>query len=118
MKRNFIKLIKNPKEVLNGSEPLFNTYVSPAFVPYRKMYEAVEILDKKSNGNDDVSDIELTDIMIGFICDLYGDQFSKEELLDGLHAPEANEEIEAQINFFAKGAQSDEQKKELKALLK
>lgn len=118
MKRNFIKLIKNPEEVLKGAEPLYNTYVSPNFVPYRKMYEALEILEKNSGEDSDVSQVEITNIMIDFICELYGNQFTKDDVLDGIHSPNANEEIESQIQFFAQGVQTDSQKKELKALLK
>lgn len=118
MKRNFIKLIKNPEEVLKGAEPLYNTYVSPNFVPYRKMYEALEILEKNSSDDSDVSQLEMTNIMIDFICELYGNQFKKDDVLDGMHSPNANEEIENQIQFFAQGVQTDSQKKELKALLK
>ena len=116
MKRNFIKLISNQEQVTEGKEPLFNTFVSPSFVPYRKMYEAMQILEKQET--EGANELELTNVMIDFIVDLYGKQFTKEELLDGLHAPDANAEIMGHIEFFAQGKLTEERKKELAKMLK
>ncbi|WP_412177911.1 phage tail assembly chaperone G [Priestia flexa] len=42
---------------------------------------------------------------------MYKDKFTREELIDGLHAPEAVETLQNQILFVAQGYQTDETKK-------
>ena len=50
--------------------------------------------------------------------DIYKNQFTVQELMDGLHAPEAIPELRAQIEFISQGELSEENEKRLKQLLK
>jgi hypothetical protein len=50
--------------------------------------------------------------MIDFVATrIYNNQFTKEELFNGLHAPDASRVLYEQILFITQGAQSDETKK-------
>jgi hypothetical protein len=49
--------------------------------------------------------------MLDFVAnDLYKGQFTKEDLINGLHAPEAVEILLEQLLFVANGQQTDETK--------
>lgn len=53
----------------------------------------------------------MVDRFIDFIVhDIYKDKFTKQELIDGLHAPDAVETLQNQIRFVAQGYQTDETK--------
>lgn len=117
MKRNFIKICTNLKEVNDkGVEALYKTYVSGTAIPFRKVMDAV-LIEKKAE-SDEVSEAEGILEMFQVVCDLYENQFTTDDLMDGLHAPDAMDEIREQIRFFASGEMADQRKKELKALLK
>lgn len=109
-KRNFIKLVD---EIKDNGEVVYKTYITPSFIPMRKILDATEIL----SGNDDYNDAQLFDVMLDFIVDIYQNQFTKEDLLEKLHAPDAINEIESQISFVAEGQLSDERKKELERII-
>jgi hypothetical protein len=55
--------------------------------------------------------VSVTDIdqMLDMVVDIYNNQFTKDDLLDRLHAPDAVEELQQQIQFIAQG-QMDEAK--------
>lgn len=117
MKRNFIKLVKNVEAVeTKNAEPLFDTYVTPAFIPMRKVYDAMDTLAKIDE--EETSEKEAIDIMIDTVCDIYNNQFTHDEVLDRLHSPDAFTSLQEQVQFAAQGTMDDERKKELKALLK
>ena len=48
MKRNYIQLVKDVKE---DGTPELETFFTPNFIPFRKVYEAVELLDSDSNSD-------------------------------------------------------------------
>jgi hypothetical protein len=107
---NFIKLAK---ESTNG-EIEYKTYVTPAFIPFTMLYEATDIM----SGLEDKSEREAMDVMLDYVVRIYQNQFTKEELLQGLSAPEAIQTIQQQIEFVASGQLDDARKKELKEILK
>ena len=109
LKRNYIKLIK---EVKDNEECLYDTFITPHFIPFRKVYEAADLLD--GNLKEEQNEIE---VMGNFICELYENQFTLDQLIDGLHAPEAVEELRSQIEFIASGAMDAEREVELKKML-
>lgn len=116
MKRNFIKFIKNIKEVEEkNAEPQFETFLTPNFIPFRKMYEATEALQSADNSN--TSDKEAMDIMVDMVVDIYNKQFTKDDILDRLHSPDAMEEMQSQIQFVAQGQMNDDKKKELAKMI-
>jgi hypothetical protein len=54
----------------------------------------------------------MIDKLIDFVANkIYNKQFTKEELFNGLHAPDAIETLQRQIMFVAQGQQTDETKK-------
>ena len=109
MKRNYIQLVKDVKE---DGTPELETFFTPNFIPFRKVYEAVELLDSDSN-----SDKQNMLESFNFIAELYNNEFTTDDLLDRLHAPDALNEIRNQIEFVSQGFMDDERKKKLKQML-
>lgn len=106
MKRNFIKLIKEEKD----GKVIYDTYLTPAFIPLRKMTQAIEFMSNKESEEDDA---QMFFKMIDMVVDIYDNQFTKDDVLDRLHAPDAIRELQSQIQFVSEGQMSDERKKEL-----
>jgi hypothetical protein len=71
---NFIKLTK---EIDKDGNPVQETYVTPAFIPFKMLYEATDIMA----GLEEKSEREAMDIMLEFVTKIYNNQFSKEDLL-------------------------------------
>ena len=55
--------------------------------------------------------------MLNMVVDIYNHQFSKDDLLDRLHAPDAVEELQQQIEFIAQGQMDEERKKQLAKMI-
>lgn len=116
MKKNFMKFVKNVKEVQEkNAEPQFETFLTPSFIPLRKMYDATEALETKS-GND-VSEKQAMDIMMDMVVDIYQNQFTKDDILDRLHSPDAMEELNDQLEWVAQGKMNDSRKKQLEKMI-
>ncbi len=107
MKRNYIKLVKDPK----AKNITFETFVTPEFIPLRKVVEASAL--KKASKDSEADDMEIFVTMADFVSDIYNRQFTVDDILDRLHAPDAMEELQQQVEFIAQGHMSDERKKEL-----
>ncbi|MDT0707362.1 hypothetical protein RM577_03540 [Mammaliicoccus sciuri] len=112
MKRNFIHLIKKVDEK-TGEILEKETFVTPAFIPFTLVYEATDVM----SGLEDKSEKESMDIMLDTIVKIYNNQFDAKQLSEGLHAPEAVETLQKQIEFVASGAMDDKRKKELAKLI-
>lgn len=114
LKRNMIQLVKNPKEVAKGSEPEIEKFWTPPHLPLSVMYEAVDLSEKMEeveSGKSKSSFKDSLDLMLDFIAQkAYGGQFTKKDLIERLHAPDAINTIQSQILFIAQGQQSDETK--------
>lgn len=110
MKRNFIRLVK---EVDEKGEVKYDTYITPAFIPFTLVYEATDVM----SGLDGKSEKENMDIMLDMIVKIYNNQFTAKQLREGLHAPDATETLQQQIEFVASGAMDDKRKKELAKLI-
>ncbi|MEK4922391.1 hypothetical protein MKX78_10765 [Cytobacillus sp. FSL R5-0569] len=107
-KRNMIELVTGVRE---DGEYEIKKYFTPNFIPFSIVYEAVD-LNEKMVKNKFESEKAQFDELLEFVTNrIYGNQFSKEDLLNGLHAPEAISTLENQITFIAQGKQSDETKK-------
>ncbi|MFE4810611.1 phage tail assembly chaperone G [Peribacillus simplex] len=106
LKRNMIKLVKEVKE----GEVITETYLTPVFIPFSVVYEAVDIqedIDKNT-----LTEKELFDKMIDIVANkIYNKQFTIQDLLNGLHAPDAIQPLQEQVIFVSRGYQSDETKK-------
>ncbi|VXC08345.1 conserved hypothetical protein [Bacillus sp. 349Y] len=106
LKRNYIQLVTDVVD----DEPVFKTYYTPAFIPFQQVYEAMDIMETAESG--EKSDRELFKDFAVFIAEeIYKKQFTVEELLNGLHAPDAIRVLREQVEFVAQGNQSDETKK-------
>ena len=118
-KRNFIKLIQIDKKgnAVTDSEgnAKFDTYITPTQIPFRKIYDAADLMDGASDEN--TSALENIDQMLAMVVDIYNDQFTKDDLLDRLHSPDAVEELQQQIQFIAQGQMDEERKKELAKMI-
>lgn len=112
LKRNLIELVKNPEEVLKGGEVEMEKYWTPPFLPLTVTYEAIDLMEKVEKQEGDGNFKDVLDMMIGFVAEkAYGGQFSKEDLQKRLHAPDAIEALQAQVQFIAQGQQSNATKK-------
>jgi hypothetical protein len=106
LKRNMIELVKEVKE----GEIVTEKHLTPVFIPLSVVYQAIDLkaeTDKVTIENEK----ELIDKLISFVAnDVYNGQFTKEELINGLHAPNAIDVLMQQILFIARGQQSAETK--------
>lgn len=111
MERNYIKLIK---EIDKDGNPKYQTYVTPGFIPFSLLYDSTDIME----GLEDKSEKEAMDAMLDLVVRIYNNQFTREDLINGLNAPDAVEEIQSQIAFLSEGKLAEERKAELKEILK
>lgn len=111
MNKNFIKLVTGVKE--DGTLET-KTYLTQGFIPFRLLYEATDIM----SGLEEKSEMEAMEIMLDFVVRIYDNQFTKDQLLDGLESGKAVEEIQSQIEFIASGEVAKEKQAELKKMLK
>ena len=105
LKRNMIELVKEVKE----GEIVTEQYWTPVFLPMSVVYEAIDLMveEEQSKSNER----EMIDKLLDFVANkIYKGQFTKDELLNGLHAPDAIQVLQEQILFIAQGQQSDETK--------
>lgn len=120
-KINYIRLVQldkegNPVEDKNGNFK-FDTYFTSNFIPYRKIYEATEIVEGKNNEGEELSEKDMTDRMFDFVINIYNNQFTRDDILDRLHSPDASGEIRAQVEFVAAGQMDEERKKQLAKMI-
>lgn len=106
LKRNMIELVKDVKE----GEIVTEKYLTPVFLPMSVVYEALDLSDELASGQ--AKEREMIDKLLDFVANkVYKGQFTKEELINGLHAPDAIQSLQEQILFIAQGQQTDETKK-------
>ena len=107
LKKNVIVLVKEVKE----GEIEAATYYTPAFIPMSVVYQAID-LNQEMLKVTASTEKELINKMIDFVTnDIYKKQFTKEELENGLHAPDAIQTLRDQVIFITRGQQNDEAKK-------
>jgi len=105
-----IELVKEVKE----GEIVTEKYLTPVFLPMSVVYEAIDMTQEidKSDSKKSISEKELIDKLLDFVANkVYNKQFTKDELFNGLHAPDAIQTLQEQIIFVAQGRQTDETKK-------
>ena len=96
-KQMSIELITDVKE---DGEVVVTTYKTKGFIPFSKLMK----ITKKLEGMDKLSEQEAMEETFKVICeDLYENQFTVEQLMDGLHAPDAAKVIEENISFLSTG---------------
>ncbi|WP_342515413.1 hypothetical protein [Sutcliffiella sp. FSL R7-0096] len=111
LKRNRIELVTG----VNGEEVVTKNYLTPVFIPFGVVYEAMDLKDEieeSSKEEEPGKEKVLMDKMVNFIAEkVYNKQFTKEDLINGLHAPNAMQELQEQLAFVANGQQTDATKK-------
>lgn len=105
LKRSRINLVTEVKE----GEIITKTFLTPPFLPMSIMYEGLDVAE--SIENDGLTEREKMEKMTIFVADtLYKGQFTTEELVNGLHGPEAVDTLQEQLIFATNGYQSDDTK--------
>lgn len=114
LKRNMIELVKNPDEANKGGEIETERFWTPVHIPLKVMYEALDLSEEMANiesGKSKKSFRDAMDLMMDFIANkAYNGQFTKDDLLERLHAPDAINTLQEQIMFIAQGETSESTK--------
>lgn len=113
LKRNMIELVKNPEEALRGGEVEMEKFWTPPFIPFSKVREAMQLASEMEKGK--LTETEMIDRLIDFIVDVYGKQFTKEDVYNRIHGPDAVQVLQENIIFVAQGNESSSTKKFLAA---
>ncbi len=107
LKRNMIELVKEVKE----GEVVTETYLTPVFIPLSTVYQALDLTNEMGKVKLE-NEREMIEKLADFVTkDVYNNQFTKEQLMNGLHAPEAIDILKEQVIFVLRGYQSDKTKK-------
>lgn len=110
LKRYAIQLVTG----VNGEDVEFKTYYTVPFISTRVTYEGLNLLEEIDENleNRTKKESELLDQMAAFVADkAYGNQFTSDELIDGLHGPDAIRTLQEQVLFITNGRESDDIKK-------
>lgn len=114
LKRNMIKLVKNPEEAMRGAEIEYETYWTSPFLSTDVTYEALDLAEKlESVGSDkaDMTQRQAMDLLQDFIANkVYGGQFTPDDIKKKFHGPDLIETLQSQLMFVTNGMQSDETK--------
>lgn len=106
-------------KVKDNGEVETKTFYRPSFTPLAKM----EVIDKKIQGMNEVeTDFEAMKMTAEVIVYLYNNQFTVDELMNGIDLANAGEVFEENIGYITKGAtakkENDEQKQNLEKVTK
>lgn len=114
MKKNYIELITEVDN--NGEVKDKKVYVTPGFIPFTVVIKAQNTLNSLEESEDDMEGIQ--EMMKIVSKDIYNNQFTTEELMNGLHAPDAMRTLQAQLEFISAGKLTEENQAKLKEILK
>ncbi|MEW4223134.1 phage tail assembly chaperone G [Rossellomorea marisflavi] len=110
LKRHMIELVKNPEEVMKGGEPEIERHWTPAFIPYGKVRQAMQM--QLSMEDEEKSELETMELLTEFVAvEIYNNAFTVDDLYNRLHAPDALDVLQSQLLFVAQGDQTDATKK-------
>ena len=73
-------------------------------------------LEKAENGEVELSFKEQLDKLIDVVVKIYGKQFTAKDIRNRLHAPDALETLQKQVQFIANGQQDEETKKFIQSI--
>ena len=109
LKRNMIELVKEVKE----GEIVTEKFLTPPFIPLSVVYQAIDLNVEMSKISAE-AEKEYVEKLADFVVnDVYKNQFTKEQLINGLHAPDAIQTLSEQVIFITRGRQTEETKKYL-----
>lgn len=113
-KTNAIELVQDEE---NG-EVQTKVYYTPTYIKGGVLLEALALSEEfmgqadKDGKEERMSEPEMIDKLASFVADrIYNGQFSKDELIDGLHAPSLMQTLQEQVVFVSRGEQTKEAKK-------
>lgn len=109
LKRHTIELVKEVK----AGEIETKVYTTPPFIPFSLVYEALDLIADLTTNKKNKTDKDIIETAADFVVRAYGEQFTKDELFNGLHAPQLAESLFDQVQFVAHGKENDESKKYL-----
>lgn len=111
LKRNMIELVKNVEEVEKGGEVQLEKFWTPPFIPFSKVRDALQ-LQTEMDKEEGMTELDMMDKLSDFVAkDIYNNQFSKDDIYERLHAPDAVDALQSQLMFVARGDQTDQTKK-------
>lgn len=117
LSRNYIQLVTNIEDVQkDNAEPIFETFITPHFIPFRLVYSSLDTLAKADDP--DTPESEALNVLMDMVTEIYNGQFKREDILDRLHSPDAVTELREQVEFVAQGKMDEERKKKLDKMLK
>lgn len=121
LKRNKLDIVTG---VNDQGEIQVNTYITPVFISSELWYEAIDTMEQldemeKENAalpEDEqrkMSELmsEQIDLLIDMVVKIYDNAFTRDQLKEGLHAPQIMETLQNQVLFIAQGQQDEETKK-------
>lgn len=106
-----IELVKEVKE----GEIITENYLTPVFLTSSFVYEATDFMQDVTENPNKKAEKQIIQELLDFVTRVYKNQFTKEELENGLHAPDLVSTLYAQVVFIARGEQDDATKKFLRA---
>lgn len=122
LKRNYMQLVTGEDKEGNLT---FETYLTPHFISTSVWYECVDVLEeiesmeeKANKAKEDGENVSLSKLMkeqlemlMDTVIKVYGKQFNKKQLKEGMHAPNLVEDLQSQLQFIAMGQQDEATKK-------
>lgn len=112
LKRNLIRLVKNPEEAMKGAEVEYETFWTSPFLPASVTYEAMDLADEMDDEENKKTTKEIADLLGDFVATkVYGGQFTLDDIKNRYHGPDLINELQGQIIFVAQGQQTNETKK-------
>lgn len=113
LKRNMIKLVRNPKEAAKGAEIDFETFWTSPYIPASVVYEALDLADMLQDEKkmEKMKEKEVAELLEKFVVNkLYVDQFTSNDLRNKFHGPDYMKMLQEQVMFISQGQQNDETK--------
>lgn len=108
LKKSAIELVTG----VDGDKIETEVYYTSPFIPFAVVYEAIDLMEELEKNPEKLSEKELIDKMVSLVSErIYNNQFTKEDLKNGLHGPDAMRKLQENILFVARGEVSSDAKK-------
>ncbi|HCV8003435.1 hypothetical protein WMI10_10350 [Staphylococcus aureus] len=98
LKRNIIQLVEDPK----ANEIKLQTYLTPHFISFEIVYEAMDLIDDIEDENSTMKPREIADRLMDMVVKIYDNQFTVKDLKERMHA------LREQVIFITQGQQTEE----------
>lgn len=96
-------VVKNKEGI---DELVTKTYPYPIFVKGSITKQAIDLGAKLEGAESDISS-DIVDDMADFVVNVYGDQFDRDELIDGLQAHEVMNKLGDVLSFVMSGEEQE-----------